>query len=159
MVAPADRDPTAKGPLLARILRAVRNFRRRLLVDVARELNIKKRTYEHFEGGFGPLNVERVHAFAELLRVDPYGVLAALEICSPEFAVRTAENKLMTMFYLQLQEFDERTGDAITLLDAYALLDAFREMFAKLEVEARKREELVSRKLPGPPDDSGEKGS
>lgn len=65
----------------------------------------------------------------------------------------------MTMFYLQLQEFDERTGDAIVLLDAYALLDAFREMFAKLEVEARKREALVSRKLPGPPEDSGEKGS
>lgn len=156
MVAPADRDPTAKGPLLARILRAVRNFRRRLLADVARDLGIKQRTYEHFEGGFGPLNVERVHAFSELLRVDPYGVLAALEICSPEFAVRTAENKLMTMFYLQLQDFDEHTGDAITLLDAYTLMAAFREMFAKLEKEAREREALVSRKLQGPPDNSGE---
>lgn len=149
MVAPGDRDPNAKGPLLARTLRAVRTFRRRLLVDVALSLGIKKRTYEHFEGGFGPLNVERVHAFAELLRVDPYGVLAALEICSPEFAVRTAENKLMTMFYLQLQEFDARTGDAITQLDAYALLDAFREMFRKLEDEARRREGLVSRRSPG----------
>jgi len=144
--------------MLARILRAVRNFRRRLLVDVARELGIKKRTYEHFEGGFGPLNVERVHAFAELLRVDPYGVLTALEICSPEFAVRTAENKLMTMFHLQLQDFDQRTGDAIVLLDAYTLMVAFREMFAKLEEEARKREALVSRKLPGPPDDSDDGG-
>jgi len=159
MVAPADRDPTAKGPMLARILRAVRSFRRRLLVDVARDLNIKQRTYEHFEGGFGPLNVERIHALAELLRVDPYGILTALEICSPEFAVRTAENKLMTMFYLQLQDFDERTGDAITLLDAYTLMAAFREMFAKLEKEAREREALVSRKLQGPPEDGGEDGA
>lgn len=105
--------------------------------------------YEHFEGGFGPLNVERVHQFAELLRVDPYGILTGVEICSPDFAVRTADNKFMTMFYLQLQEFDERTGDAIALLDAYCLMDAFREMFAKLEAEARRREALTAQRPSG----------
>jgi len=94
-----------------------------------------------------------------MVLLGPYGVLTALEICSPEFAVRTAENKLMTMFYLQLQDFDERTGDAITLLDAYTLMAAFREMFAKLEKEARERDALVSRKLQGPPEDSGEDGA
>lgn len=151
MVAPPDRDPAAKGPLLARALRALRKLRGRRLIDVAATLGMRKRTYEHFEGGFGPLNVERVHEVAELLRVDPYGILTALEICSPEFAVRTADNKFMTMFHLQLQEFNERTGDAITLLDAYCLLDAFREMLGKLEVEARRREALTARR----PGDAG----
>lgn len=149
MAAPADRDPMAKGPMLARTLRAVRTFRRRRLADVADELAIKKRTYEHFEGGFGPMNVERIHALAELLGVDPYSVLAAVEICSPDFAVRTAENKFMTMFYLQLQEFDERAGDGLALLDAYSLLEAFREMFGKLEAEAERRRALTSRRPPG----------
>jgi len=51
---------------------------------------------------------------------------------------------------LQHQEFDERTGDAIALLDAYCLLDAFRDMLAKRETEA-----LTARKPRGglPPDD------
>lgn len=159
MVAPSDRDPTAKGPLLARALRGLRRLRRQRLVDVAAALGIRKRTYEHFEGGFGPLNVERVHAVSELLEVDPYGVLTAIEICSPDFALRTADNKLMTMFYLQLQGFDERTGDAITLLDAYCLLDAFQEMFAKLEAEAERRKALIARRpSKPPPDGEGEDG-
>jgi transcriptional regulator with XRE-family HTH domain len=141
----------AKGPLLARTLRALRRLRRWRLADVAMALGLRKRTYEHFEGGFGPLNVDRIHAVSELLKVDPYGVLAALEICSPDFALRTADNKLMTLFYLQLQEFDERTGDAIPLLDAYALLDAFREMFAKLEAEAKRRQAITACRPPGAP--------
>ena len=37
----------------------------------------------------------------------------------------------MTMFHLEPGEFDERTGDAIMLLDAYDLLDALRDMFAR----------------------------
>jgi len=156
MVAPSDRDPKAKGPLLARALRGLRRLRRRTLVDVVAALGMKKRTYEHFEGGFGPLNVDRVHELADLLDADPYGVLAALEICSPDFALRTADNKLMTMFYLQLQEFDARAGDAIALLDSYCLFDAFREMFAKLEAEAQRRRDLACRRPPGsPPSGSG----
>ena len=159
MAASADRDPMAKGPLLARTLRMLRQLRRRRLVDVAAELGLRKRTYEHFEGGFGPLNVERVLGFADRLDVDPYGILTAVEICSPDFARRTADNKFMTMFYLQLQEFDERTGDALTLLDGYCLLDAFSEMFARLEAEARRREALAARRPPDrPPPEGGGPG-
>lgn len=150
MVAPPDRDPTGKGPLLARALKALRRLRSRRTVEVAAALKLRTRTYEHFEGGYGPLNVERVLAFGEFLEVDPYSILAAIEICSPQFAVRTADNKLMTMFYLQLQEFDERTGDALALLDGYTLLAAFREMFGKLEADARRREALRSTRLPRP---------
>lgn len=149
MVAPPD-DPAAKGPLLARILRSLRRLRRRRLVDVAAELGIRQRTYEHFESGRGPLNVERVHRFAELLDVDPYGILAALEIGSSEFARRTADNKFMTAFHLQLQAFDQRVGDKLALLDAYSLLDAFEAMFADLEARA---EQLQALSLRRPPDD------
>lgn len=148
MVAPPDNDPAAKGPLLAKILRSLRRLRRRRLVDVARELGIKQRTYEHFEAGRGPLNVERVHAFAELLDVDPYGILAALEIGSSEFARRTADNKFMTAFHLQLQAFDERVGDRIRLLDAYTLMEAFEAMFAHLQAQADELHALSLRRPP-----------
>lgn len=147
MVAPPD-DPAAKGPLLASILRSLRRLRRRRLVDVAAELGIKQRTYEHFEAGRGPLNVERVHQFAELLDVDPYGILAALEIGSPDFARRTADNKFMTAFHLQLQAFDQRVGDKLALLDAYTLMDSFGRMFEELEARASELHTLSLRRTP-----------
>lgn len=150
MVVSPDIDPAAKGPLLAKILRSLRRLRRRRLVDVAADLKIKQRTYEHFEAGKGPLNVERVHQFAELLDVDPYGILAALEIGSSDFARRTADNKFMTAFHLQLQAFDSRVGDKLALLDAYSLMDAFEVMFAELEARA---EELQALSLRRPPED------
>lgn len=147
MVAPPD-DPAAKGPLLAKVLRSLRRMRRRRLVDVSAELGLKQRTYEHFEAGRGPLNVERIHQFAELLDVDPYGILAALEIGSSEFARRTADNKFMTAFHLQLQAFDQRIGDKLSLLDAYSLMEAFEAMFAELEARADQLQALSLRRPP-----------
>ena len=152
MVASPAIDPASKGPLLAKILRSLRRLRRRRLVDVAAELGIKQRTYEHFEAGKGPLNIERVHHFAELLDVDPYGILSALEIGSPDFARRTADNKFMSAFHLRLQAFDSRVGDKLALLDAYSLMDAFELMFADLEARAEHLQGLRLR--PPPPQES-----
>lgn len=159
MVALPDHDPTARGPLLAKILGAVRRLRKRKLADVAVEMAMKQRTYEHFEGGKGPFNVDRIHRLAELLGVDPYGVLAALDIGSPAFAVRTADNQFMTIFLMSLLAFDARTGDAIARLDAYTLMDGFNEMFDGLEAKARAHDnflgQLRPKKPPGTPDDEG----
>jgi transcriptional regulator with XRE-family HTH domain len=157
MVALPDHDPTARGPLLARILGAVRRFRKRKLADVAVEMTMKQRTYEHFEGGKGPFNVDRIHQLADLLGVDPHGILAALTIASPAFAIRTADNQFMTIFLMALRGFDERTGDAIARLDAYTLMDAFNEMFAGLEAKARAHDNFLGQLMPKrpPPDDPG----
>ena len=113
---------------------------------MAAGLGLKQRTYEHFEGGHGPLNVERIHQFAEVLDVDPYSILAAVEIGSSEFARRTADNKFMTAFHLQLQAFDARIGDRLALLDAYSLMDAFETMFADLEARADRLQALSLRR-------------
>jgi transcriptional regulator with XRE-family HTH domain len=157
MVALPDHDPTARGPLLAKILGAVRRFRKRRLADVAVEMAMKQRTYEHFEGGKGPFNVDRIHQLADLLGVDPHGIFAALAIASPAFAIRTADNQFMTIFLMALRGFDERTGDAIARLDAYTLMDAFKEMFDGLETKARAHDnflgQLRPKKTPGTPDD------
>lgn len=145
MVAPRNYDPKAKGQLLSLILRGLRLFRRRLSADVATSMNMPPRSYEHFEAGKGRLNVARVHLFAKVLSVDPYGIFAALEIGSPAFAARTADNNFMTVFHIALQEFDATTQDAIANLDAYDLMDAFNEMFDKLSAAAAAKNGVIKR--------------
>ena len=153
MVAPRNYDPKARGPLLSLILRGLRQFRRKRSAVIAIGMNMPPRSYEHFEAGKGRLNVERVHLFAKVLGVDPYGIFAALEIGSPAFAARTADNNFMTIFYIALQGFDATTQDAIANLDAYDLMDAFNEMFDKLSAAALAKDGMIKRWRRDKPDE------
>lgn len=145
MVAHPPRDPKDKGRLRSLILRRLRFLRGKRPPQVAAEMGILLRSYENFEAGKGRLNVDRVHHFADVLGVDAHGILAALDIGSPEFAARTADNKLMSAFLLYLQEFDRKAQDTITHLPTYALMDAFKEMFDKLAATAAAHDAAIKR--------------
>lgn len=117
---------------------------------------MRQRSFEYFEAGKGRLNNDRVHLLASVLGADPYGIFAAIAINSPDFAIRTADNKMMTVFFIALQEFDATTQDAIASLDAYALMDAFTEMFDKLSAAAKAPDGMIKRwrkDSEDPPDD------
>ena len=105
---------TVLAPLTLKALRRLRGARP---PQMAADLQMSLRAYEHFENGKGRLNVDRIHAFAGLLNADPFAILAAFEIGSPEFALRCANNKLMMIFMSALQEFDAEARDAIVGLD------------------------------------------
>lgn len=145
MVDRSRHDPKARSAFLAEILKALRRMRRKRPPEVAAAMGIARRSYEYFEAGKGRLNVDRIHRFAEAIRADPYGVFVALDIGSPAFALRTADNKFMTVFMIALQDFDANTQDAIAHLDAYVLMDAFTELFDKLGKIAREQEAIVRR--------------
>ncbi len=102
-----------------------------------------EQAYEHFEAGKGPLYVDRIHDFANALGVDPHAILLALEIGSPDFAVRCADSKLMTIIVMALQDFDAATGDAISQLDAQTLRSSFERLFGDLGDLARARAALA----------------
>lgn len=148
----------ADGHLRSAALKGVRKLRSLSAQDVASGLNMPLRTYEHFEAGHGRLNLDYVHRFATFTRSDFYGLLHAIAIGSPEFAVRTADNKFMTTFTIFLQAYDRKMGDRIRDLDARSLIAAFGEMFDALaeagdqraeEAEAfleEGREDLTSRR-------------
>lgn len=76
----------------------------------------------------------RVHQFAELLDVEPYGGGARDRLAGLRPADRGQQ--VQTAFHLQLQAFDSRAGDKLALLDAYSLMNAFEVMFADLEARA-----------------------
>lgn len=104
-----------------------------------------RRSYEYFEAGRGPLNVDRVHRFAQILDVDPFAILAAMEIRSPQFAVRCADHKLMTVMMVAVQEFDAAAGDDIGRLNAAAIISGLTRVFDALAKEAREGEAFAER--------------
>ncbi len=103
------------------------------------------RSYEHFEAGSGRLNLLKVHLFAEVLDADPFAIFAALDIGSPDFAVRCADNKMMTILMMALQEFDTSAQDDIARLTASTLIAAFTRCLDELLVQTRAEEAFVGR--------------
>lgn len=159
MVASPPRGPRNKGRLLSQILRALRRYRGKRPPQVALDMGMPQRSYEHFEAGKGRLNVDRIHQFAEVLEVDAYGILMALDIGSASFAVRVADNKLPTVLLLALQGFDLKAQNTIVHLPAYVLMDAFNEMFDKLAKTAAAHDAAtkgLGRKKPDEPEDEPE---
>jgi transcriptional regulator with XRE-family HTH domain len=131
------------GSLRSAVLKAVRRHRGLSTADLAAALNMPLRTYERFEGGEGRLNLDYLHRFSRATRSDFYGLLHAMAIGSPAFAVRTADNKFMTAFTIFLQAYDRQMGDRIRDLDARAVIAAFGEMFEALATAGEARAEAA----------------
>lgn len=132
---PASTIPS-RQEALSQALRRLRRLRRRGPGDMAQAMGLQRRTYEYFEAGRGKINVDRIHQFAKILDVDPYAILAAVEIRSPDFAVACAEHKLMTVLMVTLQEFDANAGVNIARLNAATIVTGFTHMLDALAREA-----------------------
>lgn len=133
----ADRSPDAR--LLGASARAIRRQRSLTARDVSGRMNQPQRTFEYFESGQGRVNLDQIRRFAKATNSDPYAILVGLGLADPEFAKRCNDNKLMLVFMIALAEFNKSMGDRIATLDARTLIEAFSEMFRKLEAESRER--------------------
>lgn len=130
----------SQSETLSSALRLIRSHRRMRAIDVAEAMGMALRSYEHFEAGGGRINLERIHRFAEVTDSDPYAILAAITFGSPYFALRVADNKLMTILMVALQEFDEELGDVITELDGRTLINTFTKAMKELALQSVRRE-------------------
>lgn len=133
---PAPRSPVPTASVLAQALRGVRRLRGLSTAEVARAMNLPRRSYEHFEAGTGRLNIDRVLAFAEVTQSDGYAILAAVLLGAPDLARRCADNKLAAILLMALQDFQAQAGDEVARLSPQALISAFEDMFAGLAAEA-----------------------
>ncbi|WP_372785984.1 helix-turn-helix domain-containing protein [Phenylobacterium sp.] len=141
---PPHNVPTRRASL-SQALRALRRLRGLGPGEVADAMGMARRSFEYFEAGRGKLNVDRVHQVAQILDVDPFAILAAVEIRSPQFAVRCAEHKLMTVFMIALQEFDASALDDIARLNASTIISGFTRIFDALAKEAKEGEDFVEK--------------
>jgi transcriptional regulator with XRE-family HTH domain len=128
---------------LSGLMKALRRRRGLRVSETAAAVGMPRRSYQHFEAGRGRLDVGRLHRFAQAIDADFYALLAALEIGSPAFALRCADNKLMTIFMMALQDFDALAGDDIARLDPHLLMATFTAMFDELRAVARDRDVQV----------------
>lgn len=133
-------DHSSQSDTLSAALRLLKAQRRLRSADVAERMNMALRSYEHFEAGGGKINLERIHRFAEATDCDAHAIIASLALGSPAFAVRSADNKFMTILMVALQEFDEEVGDAISELDARTIINIFTKALKELAVHSVRRD-------------------
>jgi transcriptional regulator with XRE-family HTH domain len=117
---------------LSKALKAVRRLRGVTVAETAALMSMPLRSYEHFEAGGGRFDFAKVNRFAEALDVDPFAILVSVQIGSPRFAVRAANNKLMLALLLGLEELDRDLGEGIARLDTASIIAAFGEAWRRL---------------------------
>ncbi len=108
--------------------------------EVARAMGMVPRTYENLESGTGRITFERIVDFAEATNSDPIAILSCVSFGSPEFAVRCADNKLMTIMLIAMKELDTDLGDDITLLSPQSLVGGFTRLTRDLAQHVRARD-------------------
>jgi transcriptional regulator with XRE-family HTH domain len=126
--------------LLSKAMRDIRKKRGLKTSEVARRMGMSLRSYEHFEAGRGRISYERLLAFAEATDSDPYALLAVVAFESPEFALRSADNRLMHVMMLTLKELNEELGEDIAYLETRTLIAAFTRLTKDLIDHVRKRD-------------------
>jgi hypothetical protein len=66
--------------------------------------------------------------------------VAVLALKSPEFALRCADNKLMTIFMIAMSELNDDLGDDIVFLEPGILIGAFTRVAKDLTDHIAKRD-------------------
>lgn len=125
---------------LAAALKGIREARRLRIADMARLMNMAPRSYEHFEAGRGPLDLDKLQRFAEVTNSDPFAILASVLMDAPEFAINTTDNKPLVAFMLALRQFHEDLRDDVILIESRVFVGAFRRVFQDLAEHVRNRD-------------------
>jgi hypothetical protein len=108
--------------------------------ELAKALDMPLRSYEHFEAGRGRITYDRLVRFAEATNSDPLALLACVPLQSPEFALRCADNKLMTIAMIAISELNEELSDDVVYLEPGTLIGAFTRVCKELKEHVRKRD-------------------
>ncbi|WP_156378517.1 MULTISPECIES: helix-turn-helix transcriptional regulator [unclassified Phenylobacterium] len=130
----------SQNALLAAALRSVRRARGMRAGEVALAMGLPLRTYQHFEEGSGPFDLERVRLFADATDSDPFAIVASIWLRSPEFAVRSIDSKPMVVMMLALSPFHEEMGEDLALIEPRVWWGGFRRLFQDLGEHVRKRD-------------------
>jgi len=115
-------------------------MRRMRATEVAQAMNMAPRSYENLEAGTGRITYPRIVAFAEATNSDPIAILASVAFETPDFALRCADNKLMSVNMIAMKEMNKDLGDDITYLNAQTLVGGFTRLVRDLAEHVRKRE-------------------
>lgn len=134
-------NPPRDGDVLSAALKAIRRLRGLTVAETANAMNMAIRTYERFEAGVTRLNIDHIHRFAIATNSDPYAILLAVALGSPEMARRCADNKLATILTIALQKYDAAMGDRIQRQETRTFIAAVSDMFDRLAADGLEQDE------------------
>ena len=133
-------EETIEAEAIAQAMRAIRTDRRMRTSEVARKMDLPVRSYEHLEAGEGRISYERICRFAEATGCDPDALWSVPQIGSPEFAVRCADNKLMSIMISCFRLLNEELGDDIVFLESGTAIGAMSKVCKELVENVRQRD-------------------
>lgn len=142
-----DEEPEEQNQnaILSQAIRAIRKHRRLRPTEVASAMGMPIRTYEHFESGTGRITYARLVAFARATDSDPVAILATVPLRSPKFALRCADNKLMTILFAAVRELDDLLQNDIELLEPRTIIGAMDRMNKGFDDHIRGRDLFAER--------------
>lgn len=105
------------------------------------------RSYYSFEAGQGPLDIAKIWRFAQATDSDPAGIMDTLMLGSPEHALRSMDNKIVSIQLASFRRFSDKVGDRMTHIGPSILIEAFKRPFDSLEDHLDKRDESTERWL------------
>lgn len=117
---------------LSAALRLIRTRRGLSVAETGQAMNMSLRTYQRFEAGRTRINIEHIHRFAKATASDPYAILMAIAIASPDHAWRVADLQFGAVFMISLQRFDQTYGDRIRDLDVHTVVAVVTAFFDQL---------------------------
>ena len=122
----------------SQVLKGIRRARGLTVADAAAAMGMPTRSYQYFESARSRFDFAVIARFGAAMNADPFAIVAAVQFASPAFAVRTADNRLMTLLMSAIAAFDDEAAS----LDALYLRSRFLALADEMAQEARARRSL-----------------
>jgi transcriptional regulator with XRE-family HTH domain len=135
-----DQDAAARRATLRTILKHFRKRSGLKSAEMAKLMGKGLRTYQRWESGYYGVQVEPIRRFADIVQVDPWGIIFAVEFGSVDYALDTANNSGASLMLVALRRFHRQSGSAIRKLDARSLLLTYTRGFGLLSRRAEEYE-------------------
>lgn len=133
-------EETIDGTTIGEAMRLIRKARRMRVSEVARAMGMSPRSYEYLESGQGRMSNERIVRFAEATNSDPDALASVVQLGSPAFALRCADNKLMKIMMIHIRELNEELGNDIGYLEPGLIIGTMARVKKDLLERVRNRD-------------------
>ena len=131
-------DPAISHALTA-VLRAVRKHRGLTSKQVAARMNMKLRTYQHFEAGGGRFSFPKLRLFAEASGSDFNGLTCAILVGDTNLATCGGDNRLVSIALFSLKALSGKLGRNLSSIEPRDAIGALDQAFGQMENQMRGR--------------------
>jgi transcriptional regulator with XRE-family HTH domain len=132
--------PKGERAILASAMRSIRKMRRMSSMEVAREMGIAPRTYEHMESGQGRYSYDRLLRFSQATHCDVVALMMCVHLGDPAIAVDCANHLAMSIQLMAIAELYQKLGPDFVLLEQKTLVNAAVRIAKEVEENFAKRD-------------------